>query len=84
MKEQHKRVGKVLNNLKVDKIFLVGEPTKWINEELSNHKNVTQVEKIEDLGTRVEDMLKFGDVLLIKGARYSSQVYKLANKLKKG
>lgn len=38
MKEQHKRVGKVLNNLKVDKIFLVGEPTKWINEELSNHK----------------------------------------------
>lgn len=47
-------------------------------------KNVTQVEKIEDLGTRVEDMLKFGDVLLIKGARYSSQVYKLANKLKKG
>ncbi len=82
MKKQHKRVGRILNSLKIDKIFLVGEPTKWIADEISNHKNFVRVEKLEELGTQVEDMLKYGDVLFIKGARYSSQVYKLADKLK--
>ncbi|MBN1783974.1 MAG: UDP-N-acetylmuramoyl-tripeptide--D-alanyl-D-alanine ligase [Alphaproteobacteria bacterium] len=84
MKKQHKRVGKILNRLKIDKLFLVGEPTLWIKEELGPDKKVTYVSKLEDLGTQVEDMLKFGDVLFIKGAHYSSQVYKLAERLKKG
>lgn len=83
MKKQHKRVGKILNKLNIDTIFLVGEPTLWIKEELGPDKKVTYVEKLEDLGTQVEDMLKFGDVLFIKGAHYSSQVYKLAERLKK-
>ncbi|MBN2675844.1 MAG: UDP-N-acetylmuramoyl-tripeptide--D-alanyl-D-alanine ligase [Alphaproteobacteria bacterium] len=83
MESQHRTVGKLLNKLTLDYLFLVGEPTKWILEEIKNKENIARVQKLEDLGTQVEDILQDEDALFIKGARYSSQVYKLAERLKK-
>jgi len=83
MEEQHRAVGQMIDQLAIDKLFLVGEPTKWVADEVSSISDVTWVPNVEALGTQVQESLQDGDVLFVKGARFSSQVYKLVDELKK-
>lgn len=80
-KQAHIEVGQALDANGIDVVIGVCEETKDMLAQLS--QNVTQyyfpsVEGVEEL---LKKILQDGDVLLIKGAHYSSQVYKVAGAL---
>lgn len=82
-KEAHIRVGKALKENDIDVVIGVCEETKDMLSELSEkteHYYFPSIEGVSDFLQK--DVLKDGDIVLIKGSHYSSQVYKAANDLK--
>lgn len=82
-KEAHIRVGKALRENDIDVVIGVCEETKDMLSELSEkteHYYFPSIEGVSDFLQK--DVLKDGDIVLIKGSHYSSQVYKAANDLK--
>ena len=81
--EAHKRVGVALQNNNIDVVIGVCEETKIILAELGSEVEKYYFDNIEGLSEfLLSEILRDGDVILIKGSHYSSQVYKVANDLK--
>ncbi|MCT4552620.1 MAG: UDP-N-acetylmuramoyl-tripeptide--D-alanyl-D-alanine ligase [Alphaproteobacteria bacterium] len=80
--EEHKKVGQFINTMKLDKIILIGENTKIIQNELDKNKTdiTTFYDKIDELLPNIENNLQNNDLVFIKGAHYSSQVWKIIDK----
>ena len=81
--EAHKRVGIALRENKIDVVIGVCEEAKIILGELSDDASKHYFDNIDGLSEfLLSEVLRDGDVILIKGSHYSSQVYKVANELK--
>ena len=81
--EAHKRVGIALRENKIDVVIGVCEEAKIILGELSDDASKHYFDNIDGLSEfLLSEVLRDGDVVLIKGSHYSSQVYKVANELK--
>jgi UDP-N-acetylmuramoyl-tripeptide--D-alanyl-D-alanine ligase len=81
--EAHKRVGIALRENKIDVVIGVCEETKIVLGELADGTSKYYFENIDGLSEfLLSEVLRDGDVVLIKGSHYSSQVYKVANELK--
>lgn len=82
-KEAHIRVGKALKENDIDVVIGVCQETKDMLAELAPKTEQYYFENVEGVKEFLQDkILKNGDVVLIKGSHYSSQVYKVANELK--
>lgn len=82
-KEAHIRVGKALKENDIDVVIGVCEETKDMLAELSDKTEQYYFPSIEGVSDFLQNkVLQDGDVVLIKGSHYSSQVYKAANDLK--
>lgn len=68
---QHKRVAQVLSKSKADIIFLFGKETACMKEILSGvgHKEVAHFVEIDELKQRISEIIKRGDLVLLKGSR---------------
>jgi UDP-N-acetylmuramoyl-tripeptide--D-alanyl-D-alanine ligase len=81
--EAHKRVGVALRESNIDVVVGVCEETKIILGELTDNVEKHYFDNIDGLSEfLLSNVLGDGDVVLIKGSHYSSQVYKVANDLK--
>ena len=81
--EAHKKVGVALNENKIDVVIGVCEEAKIILAELADNVEKYYFDNIDGLSEfLLSQILSDGDVVLIKGSHYSSQVYKVANDLK--
>lgn len=81
--EAHKRVGIALRENKIDVVIGVCEETKIVLGELADGTSKYYFDNIDGLSEfLLSEVLRDGDVVLIKGSHYSSQVYKVANELK--
>lgn len=80
--EEHKKVGKFLNSMKLNEIILIGENTKIIKRELNSDKNkiTNYFDNIDEILNNIEDKFQNKDLIFIKGAHYSSQVWKIISK----
>ena len=82
-KEAHIRVGKALKENDIDVVIGVCEETKDMLAELSDKTEQYYFPSIEGVSDFLQNkVLQDGDVVLIKGSHYSSQVYKAAAHLK--
>lgn len=85
-KEAHIQIGKLLSQTKIDIVIGVCPETKDILSYLPNHFQQYYFETQEGIAEfLLNELLQNDDILLIKGARYSSKVYQVADELiKKG
>ena len=82
-KEAHVRVGKALKENQIDVVIGVCAETKDMLAELPASVEQHYFETVDGVSKFLQDkILQNGDVVLIKGSHYSSQVYKVANELK--
>ncbi|MCM1324906.1 MAG: UDP-N-acetylmuramoyl-tripeptide--D-alanyl-D-alanine ligase [Acetobacter sp.] len=80
-KQAHIEVGQELAANKVDVVIGVCEETKDMLAELPAEVLQYYFPSVDGVAELLNDILKDGDVLLIKGAHYSSQVFKVAAEL---
>lgn len=68
---QHKRVAQVLSKSKANIIFLFGKETACMKEILSGgvDKEITHYVEIDELKRRISEIIKQGDLVLLKGSR---------------
>jgi len=80
--EEHRSVGKVLAVSDVDVVIGVGKEAKYILDEIPDTKTKIFKENIDGLFEElINSILRPNDIVLIKGAHYSSRVFELADKL---
>lgn len=77
-KEAHIRVGKALRKNNIDVVIGVCAETRDMLNELSASQEQHYFETIEGVSDFLLSELQDGDVVLVKGSHYSSQVYKVA------
>ncbi|MCX7770333.1 MAG: UDP-N-acetylmuramoyl-tripeptide--D-alanyl-D-alanine ligase [Proteobacteria bacterium] len=67
----HAMLGKYLLNFDFNEIYLVGQEIKKTFEILKKHgkKNVYYFEHVEDLKTKIKNIIRKNDALLLKGSR---------------
>lgn len=86
-KDLHKEVGKIVANLKIDKLLVNGRFSKYIIEGAVNNgmpmENIIFFEKIEDLIKKVNTYIKKEDAVLIKASR-AMQFERIIKKIKEG
>lgn len=80
-KQAHKEVGQVLAENKIDIVIGVCEETKDMLGELPQGVAQYYFLSVDGVEALLADILQDGDALLIKGAHYSSQVFKVAQGL---
>ena len=69
-KELHERIASVINKLKIDLVFCIGEETKVIFKSSKKYCEVFWYRDVKDLNkSNFDDMLLPGDNILIKGSR---------------
>ena len=69
-KELHERIASVINKLKIDLVFCIGEETKVIFKSSKKYCEVFWYRDVNDLNkSNFDDMLLPGDNILIKGSR---------------
>ena len=85
-KEQHIGIGKLISNLDIDIVVGVCEEMKDMLAQLPAEKEKYYFDNNNDLDEfLLNNCLQNKDILLIKGARYSSRMYQTAESLiKKG
>jgi len=85
-KEKHIEIGKHLAQTNIDIVVGVCEETKDILKELPSHMKKYYFESKDGLDEfLLKELLQNEDILLIKGARYSSKLYQITEELiKKG
>jgi len=82
--EQHIDVGKVVANADVDIVIGVCPETKDILEQIKDNRQTYYFENKEGLTDfLLNKLLQNNDIVLIKGARYSSKLYQVADELLK-
>ncbi len=82
--EEHRSVGKALVAADIDVVIGVGPEAKYVLEEVPDTKIKIFKKNVEGLYDElVSSVLKPGDIVLIKGAHYSSRVFEIAEKLLK-
>ena len=82
-KTAHIEVGQTLKENNIDIVIGICEETKDILAQLSPSTKQYYFPSIEGvLDFLTNNILQNNDILLIKGAHYSSQVFKIANTLK--
>jgi UDP-N-acetylmuramoyl-tripeptide--D-alanyl-D-alanine ligase len=80
--KEHRSVGKTLAASDVDIIIGVGPETKFMFDEIPETKTKIYKENINGLCDElVTSVLQPHDIVLIKGAHYSSRVHEIADKL---
>lgn len=80
--EQHIEVGKVLAKTDVDIVIAVCSETKDILNQLPAHIKTYYFDNKEGLDDfLINNLLQNKDIVLIKGARYSSKLYQVAESL---
>lgn len=71
--KSHRQVGRKLFEIKADLIFLLGIRMKFAYEELKKHnfnlKNIFYFENHSDLGRKLQEKMREGDLILIKGSQ---------------
>ena len=77
-KEAHIRVGRALRENNIDIVIGVCAETRDMLNELSASQEQHYFETIEGVSDFLLSELQDGDVVLVKGSHYSSQVYKVA------
>lgn len=81
-KQEHAKIGEVANACDVDVVIAVCEEAKEILNHISDDKEKHYFESKDGVAEFLfNDMLKKDDILLIKGARYSSRVFEVAEYL---
>ena len=69
----HRFVGKCVAENKIDILITVGEEAKWIADEAHNagleKKNMFKVGKIQEINLLLNEIIKQGDTILVKGSR---------------
>lgn len=81
-KQAHINVGKALYQNNIDVVIGVCEETKDILSQLDNKTETHYFDSVDGIyETLKDDIIKDGDIILIKGSHYSSQVYKIVAKL---
>jgi len=82
-KEAHIRVGQALKNNGIDVVIGVCAETKDMLAQLADGTERYYFDNVNGVSEFLQnEVLQDGDVVLIKGSHYSSQVYKVANDLK--
>ncbi len=80
--KEHISVGKLVAELNIDIVIGVCEETKIILEQIPDNVEKHYFETKDGLGEELyNNILRDGDALLIKGARYSSRVFEVAKYL---
>lgn len=81
-KEAHIRVGKALYQNNIDVVIGVCEETKDILAQLDDKTDKYYFENVDGVYEFLKDkIIADGDVILVKGSHYSSQVFKVVAKL---
>ncbi|MBO5037926.1 MAG: UDP-N-acetylmuramoyl-tripeptide--D-alanyl-D-alanine ligase [Alphaproteobacteria bacterium] len=80
--EAHIRVGRALRENNIDVVIGVCAETRDMLNELSASQEQHYFETIEGVSDFLLSELQDGDVVLVKGSHYSSQVYKVGDVLK--
>lgn len=81
-KARHIEIGQELAKIDIDAVIGVREESQDILSQLPNSVNTHFFESIEGLEDfLINKFLQKEDIVLIKGARYSSQLYQIANAL---
>ena len=84
-KQEHIEVGKVLADTDIDVVVGVKPETKDILAQLPERMTQYYFDNKDGLAEFLRNkLLQNGDILLIKGARYSSELYKVTDELLKG
>ncbi len=84
-KQEHVEVGKVLADTNIDIVVGVKPETKDILAQLPERVKQYYFDNKDGLAEfLLNKLLQNGDILLIKGARYSSELYKVTDELLKG
>ena len=84
-KKEHIAVGKVLADTNIDIVVGVKPETKDILAQLPERVEQYYFDNKDGLAEfLLNKLLQNGDILLIKGARYSSELYKVTDELLKG
>jgi UDP-N-acetylmuramoyl-tripeptide--D-alanyl-D-alanine ligase len=79
---EHRLIGKALAASDIDIVIGVGPETKFMLDEISDAKTKIFKENIGGLFDELtSSILQPDDILLIKGAHYSSKVFEVADKL---
>lgn len=83
-KQQHLDVGKVVNDAKIDIVIGVCEEMKDMLSQIKDGRQTYYFENKEGLTDfLLNKLLQNNDIVLIKGARYSSKLYQVADDLLK-
>ena len=81
----HKEVGTEIYKNKIDKLYLIGNYSKFIGEEAekegSKKENIFYFENKDELFNNLKNNLKSGDVILIKASN-GMKLFEIAEKLK--
>ena len=81
---QHIEVGKVVANTKIDIIIGICPETKDLLEQIKDERQTYYFENKDGLSDfLLNKLLQNNDIILIKGARYSSKLYQVADELLK-
>ena len=78
--EVHREIGKFLNEVKLDLVITGGKASRFINDELIEIDNY-HFETTEEIVENVSELLKVGDVILIKASN-GMKFNLIANKLR--
>lgn len=78
--EEHIKIGNNLKNSKIDKIILVGNLMKNINQESIKNK-VKYFKNSQEVADNISTIINNGDIILIKGSR-AMQMEKIIEKIK--
>lgn len=82
--QQHIDIGKVLAESKIDIVVGVCPETKYILEQIKDERETFYFENKEGLKDfLLNKLLQNNDIILIKGARYSSKLYQVVDELLK-
>ena len=83
-KSQHVDVGKVVAEAKIDIVIGVCPETKDILSQIKDNRQTYYFENKDNLSDfLLNKLLQNNDIILIKGARYSSKLYQVADELLK-
>lgn len=78
--ETHRKIGKLLNETKMDLVITAGKNSQYINDEIDNIEKY-HFENANEIVSQLENILKEGDVILIKASN-GMQFNIIANKLR--
>ena len=79
---QHYKIGKIINNLNIDKVHIIGRDIKKTYQRLKNNKKGLVLNKTLEINNLINKELSNNDYLMIKGSN-STGLYKVSQILKK-